>query len=432
MFLLDEIDKCRAASARRLNERDRNRRYTYGDQWSDTITHNGVTMTEERYIRDVEGQTPLKNNIIRRIVRNVLGVGRDNLEQRRDLDSQLNELFARQMEEFLIGGLSAFHVWLGNRNGRNGCHIEFVNPANFFFDPYARDFRGTDVTGIGEIHNVSLEEVCAVFTADRRNYERMLKIFGTTNTSARVCVTEYWRRERRGYYFVNDTDRGLVERVTPEVYDRISGKIPAGWRTTWRITDTWRYYFLTSEGHILAEGDSPYPDGSHPYVFKAYPFLDGETHSFVSDIRDQQRYINRLVTLYDWVMRASAKGVLLFPEDGIPPHADRRRLAEEWSRHNGVIFYSPKPGSPLPQQISSNATNIGITELLNIQLKMMEDVSGVNGALQGKLDNNSMSGTLYDSQTRNALTALRDLLDTFDAFVDATLSRRCQFSEAGA
>lgn len=89
-----------------------------------------------------------------------------------------------------------------------------------------------------------------------------------------------------------------------------------------------------------------------------------------------------------------------------------------------MIFYSPKPGDPLPQQISSNATNIGITELLQIQLKMMEDVSGVNGALQGKLDARSVSGTLYESQTRNAMTALRDLLDSFDSFVDAALGRR--------
>ena len=29
--------------------------------------------------------------------------------------------------------------------------------------------------------------------------------------------------------------------------------------------------------------------------------------------------------------------------------------------------------------MSGNAANIGITELLDIQLKMLEDVSGVNG-----------------------------------------------------
>lgn len=72
----------------------------------------------------------------------------------------------------------------------------------------------------------------------------------------------------------------------------------------------------------------------------------------------------------------------------------------------------------MPQQISSNCTDIGITELLNIQMKMMEDISGVNGALQGKLESNSMSGTLYDQQTRNSLTALADLMMCFEDFIN--------------
>lgn len=50
-------------------------------------------------------------------------------------------------------------------------------------------------------------------------------------------------------------------------------------------------------------------------------------------------------------------------------------------------------------------------------MKMMEDISGVNGALQGKLESNSMSGTLYDQQTRNSLTALADLMMCFEDFI---------------
>ncbi len=48
---------------------------------------------------------------------------------------------------------------------------------------------------------------------------------------------------------------------------------------------------------------------------------------------------------------------------------------------------------------------------------MLEDVSGVNGALQGNLANNSISGTLYNQQTQNALISLSDLLDTFASFI---------------
>ena len=121
--------------------------------------------------------------------------------------------------------------------------------------------------------------------------------------------------------------------------------------------------------------------------------------------------------MYDWILRASAKGVLLFPEGALPDGVDINDIAEEWSRFNGIIVYRPKAGMPLPQQVNSNSANHGITELLNIQMKMMEDISGVNGALQGKLENGSVSGTLYSQQTENSMTALADLLKSFDSFI---------------
>ena len=185
---------------------------------------------------------------------------------------------------------------------------------------------------------------------------------------------------------------------------------------TWFVDDYWYFYYLSPFGHILKEGETPYHHKSHPYVFKAYPFIDGEIHSFVSDVIDQQRYTNRLITLYDWVMRSSAKGVLLIPEDSVPDNMTLEEFGEEWSRFNGVIAFTPNKQGVLPQQISSNATNIGIGELLNIQLKLFEDVSGVHGALQGKPGFAGMSSSLYAQQTQNATNSLVDLMDSFSAF----------------
>ena len=71
----------------------------------------------------------------------------------------------------------------------------------------------------------------------------------------------------------------------------------------------------------------------------------------------------------------------------------------------------------LPQQIANNSTNIGITELLNLQLKFFEEISGVNGALQGKPGMSGMSASLYSQQTQNATTSLLDLLESFSQFV---------------
>lgn len=72
-------------------ERERNKRYNYGDQWSDIVCVNGVKMTEEQYIMK-QGNIPLKNNLIRRLVRNVIGVYRSQATEptcyARDRDEQ--------------------------------------------------------------------------------------------------------------------------------------------------------------------------------------------------------------------------------------------------------------------------------------------------------------------------------------------------------
>ncbi len=344
-------------------ERLRNKDYTFGRQWDDLICVNGQRITEREYIIS-EGNIPLQNNLIRRIVRNVLGVFRSRLKEKMktwDADTLLfadrnllTELLARTMEEFLISGLAVCRHWSGKRNGISGEWVDYVSPESFFYDSGCSDIRGWDVQMLGQFHDV-----------------------------------------RRG-----DQTRRIIE--------------------VW-VSDPWRFYFLDMEGNILRQGYSPYKNG-HPYVFKAYPFLDGEIHSFVHDIIDQQRYANRLITLYDWVMRASAKGVLLVPEGCVDANS-LQNVADQWSRFNGVIVYKAKAGEAEPHQVSANTANVGIGELLNIQLKMLEDVSGVTGALQGTVATNNMSGTLYNQQTQNSLTALSDVLDTFLSFVDEIVSR---------
>lgn len=412
----------RAASGFR-ETRNRNKLYTFGDQWKDRIWVDGQYITEETYIRS-QGNQPLKNNLIRRIVRNVTGVFRNSLKERldgRDEDGRMHdslnrmeELYSRTMEEFLISGLAVHRKWFGTRDGIRGVWTESVAPDSFFFDPTARDPRGTDISVIGQIHETPLESFCAAFCgSDPRRYAEYRERYGK---AGRVRFAEIWRRERRERLLVHDTERATLVKADKEVWLRNHSLRVMPSR--WFLEDVWRFRFVTEEGEILAEGDSPY--ATHPYVFKAYPFLDGEIHSFVDDIIDQQRFTNRLITMYDWVVRASAKGVLLVPEDCIPDGGGLEEIAGQWSRFNGVITYKTGKSNNAPHQVSGGNTPAGIGDLLSIQLKMMEDVSGVNGAIQGRLDNKTVSGALYTQQTENSLTSLRDILDSFNAFITAS------------
>jgi hypothetical protein len=247
-------------------------------------------------------------------------------------------------------------------------------------------------------------------------------------------VIEVWRKETKPRYWCHDYNSGEVYKIEIEDYkemvedenaNRLQQGMAAGMppeeipfiHAEWFIDSFWYFYNLTPFGDILSEGETPYAHKSHPYVFKAYPFIDGEIHSFVSDVIDQQRYTNRLITLYDWIMRSTAKGVLMIPSDSIPKGMSPEQFAETWSMPNGVLLYTPSKSREVPKQISANSTNIGINELLNLQLKFFEDISGVNGALQGKPGYSGMSAALYNQQTQNATTSLLDLLDSFNEFI---------------
>lgn len=462
-------------------DRERNKRYTYGKQWDDMICVNGEAMSEEEYI-ERQGSVPLKNNLIRRLVRNVLGVYRSQMKEptctARDRDEQklgetmstilqcnmqlnrMNEVNARSMEEFLISGFIVHRKSYGWRNGKEDCWTDYVQPNNFFIDNNMRDFRGWDVTCLGEVHDVSFGQLCENFASTPEDYRKLRDIykwaskkefiasyaerfgysrlenydFLLTSEPGRCRVIEVWRKEQKPRYRCHDYQNGDIFKIDAEDYQeqvvnvnlqRIEMGKAVGMPTEeipiitaeWFMDDYWYFYYLSPFGDILKEGETPFEHGSHPYVFKAYPFIDGEIHSFVSDVIDQQRYTNRLITLYDWIMRASAKGVLLMPDDCLPDGVSMEDIAEEWAQFNGVIVYKPSSSGKIPQQVANNSTNIGITELLNLQLKFFEDISGVNGALQGKPGFSGQSATMYNQQVQNSTMSLLDMLESFSGFI---------------
>ena len=462
-------------------DRERNKRYTYGFQWDDMICVDGKSMTEEEYIKS-QGNVPLKNNLIRRLVRSVLGVYRSQSKEptctarNRDeqklgetmstilqCNMQLNrmpDVYARSMEEFLISGFIVHRKSYGWRNGKEDCWTDYVQPNNFFIDNNMRDFRGWDVSVLGEVHDISFGQLCEQFASSPQEYRELRDIykwaarkdyiatyaerfgysrlenydFLFTSEPGRCRVIEIWRKEQKPRYRCHDYQNGDIFKIDEEDYVRVvlaeneerirmakevgmpEEEVPLI-KATWFVDDYWYFYYLSPFGDILREGETPYEHGSHPYVFKAYPFIDGEIHSFVADVIDQQRYTNRLITLYDWIMRASAKGVLMMPEDSLPDGVSIDDIAESWTEFNGVIVYRPSKSGKVPEQVANNSTNIGIAELLNMQLKFFEDISGVTGALQGKPGYSGESASHYNQQTENATKSLLDLLECFSCFV---------------
>lgn len=154
----------------------------------------------------------------------------------------------------------------------------------------------------------------------------------------------------------------------------------------------------------------------HPFAVKFYPMVDGEVHSLVEDIIDQQRHINSLITLIDQIMRVSAKGVLLFPIDQKIDSLTWPDIGKMWAQPNSVIPYDPSTSIGEPHQVVSAGENAGAYRLLETHLDLFQKISGVSDALQGRTPQANTSAALYDSQLRSSAIALLDLVETFNAF----------------
>lgn len=462
---------------------DRCNKFYLGDGWSDTVEVDGKLMREDTYIK-LQGKTPLQQNLIRRLGRNVIGIYREDAKEpicvARDKDEQLlgdtmsellsyvwklnkaDSLFARSLEYFLIRGAVAHRHWYGWGLNKNECDcwIERLNINRMFWDTFAEKDDLSDARMIGYLHDMELNKACEMFAHSPRDYQQLVELFRqcadtnllqsqfetfghrrlekldflTPSDPAKCRIIEIWTLEHKPRYHCHDWQKGECFKIdTADYYEqvikvndmRIKGYAEVGIpseqvpliEAEWFIDNYWYYRFMTPNGVVIQEGETPYDHKNTPFVVRLYPMLDGEIRSFVADLIDVQKMVNRLITKYDWIMSASAQGLVMVPEESISDKMPIEDIAENWAKFNGVIVYKSKNGAPAPHQVSSNSTNIGIIELLNLQLKFIEDISSVNGALQGKQGYSGMSGTLYAQQTQNSTKGLLDLLETYSDFV---------------
>jgi len=470
-------------------ERERCLRYTYGDQWGDMIMRDNECISEKEDIMN-RGDVPLTNNLIRRLVRTVVGVYRNqnkipactavdrdeqSLGDMMSVALQVNwknnvkkELDARGFEEYLISGFACqkeYFGWHEEHRELKDAWTKQPNPNNVFFDAAAVDPRGWDLSIIGEIHDLPFRKVCSTFARSPRDYDKLSAIYGsqrdaefyriftergkerysTSNGSidffmpydpALCRVIEVWSRESKPRYRCHDWLNGELFKIEVKdkpQYDmenasRIAEGLAMGMveddipliEMDWFMDEYWYCRFMSPCGDILDEFESEFDHKSHPYSLKLYPFINGEIHSFVSDVIDQQRYVNRLISLNDKLIQSSAKGILFYPQSMIPPGKSPEDIQREWTRPDAVMFYddtSSVATGAKPEQIANKLTRIGTEELLQLEIGLMEEITGVNGALQGRPGFSGQSAALYAQQTQNATASIMDLLESYDSFI---------------
>lgn len=406
-------------------QRARYKRFTFGRQWDDMmVTPKGEHISEGEYAAR-NGRVPMTNNMLHRLVKTLVGHFRTNEEPRKADHNHLDELDARMLEEFLISGCAIQRVWREHRPGTGGelTWVDNVPPDDFFCYPL-RDPRGADVEVIGQFHEMGLAEALGRFACSSKaraaDIERELMAGCTGPRMLPRCrVTEVWVREAVGQlrchdrltatlYSVPQDKAGNIQAINRRRQRRGEPKIDMRYEVATRWVGRW----LSDGGMELMRCEAP----RHPYAVKFYPLIDGEVHSYVSGVIDQQKYINRLLTVMDNIMATSAKGVLLFPVDELPEEVEWRDVQERWAAYDSIIPYQPRPQSPGPHQVVGNGADCGAGKMLDMELRLFEQVSGVSNALQGSGRESGSSAQLFDAQTRNSLAAVADVFKSFKDF----------------
>lgn len=464
-------------------ERKRNIKYKNGDQWSDHITdENGNKVKEYDHIVQ-QGKTPLKHNFIQQFIRNIMGqiVNNDNqsiVYCRSTDDTQLGEMLTNTLqavnklnqsdrvsmnilEELLLTGLGCVKVrydfW--STKNRGDGKIDIVNFNRLFFNTDIEDPRFTDINIIGEFHDYTFDELVRNFAKTKDDEQVLTGIFHynkhnysissngmssskmdninafTDSISADKCrVVEIWVKKNRWVTYVHDYADGTEQITQLSLADikrmndeRIAQCLTSGVEPTENLLMYaepknevyWEVKYLTSQGDCLKEMETPFTHEEHPYVIASLPMIDGNIKAGITDLIDMQRYINRLIVLLDFIIGTSAKGVLMVPENAIPDGMSAQDFADEYTKANGVIVYRPTATKDVPFQISSNSTNVGAWDMLQLQLGLIEKISGLSGAIQGQQAGSNTPSSLYAQEAQNSSVNYAVLFASFYQFQEA-------------
>ena len=461
-------------------ERTRNLRYKNGDQWGDTVTDPDTgKQIREDVLLSSKGRVPLKHNFIQQFVRNIEGQllanpSKSIVYARSRDDAQLGDMLTNTLqachqlnrtsrmdvsaiEELLMGGLvcmkTRYAFW--STKNRGDGRLDLVGANRLFFNTDVEDPRLFDLRRVGEIHDYTPDELVGFFAttpADEQVlrdlyagcYRETESLYGRDVLQAaepgsflrprdpyKCRVFEVWQRLGRWVTYVHDYADGTeqvtelplkeVERINAEriAQGTALGLDPDNVALLYaerRYEYFWSVKFLTPNGVCIRQMESPYTHEEHPYSFGVLPMVDGTIRGALCDLIDIQRYINRLIVMIDFIMGASAKGVLMVPEDAIPEGMTVDDFAAEWVKGNGVIVFRPTRTGAMPQQIATNATNIGAWDMLKLEMNLLQQIAGISGAVQGQTPRSGTPSSLYAQEAQNSMLNYRVVFEAFKGF----------------
>ncbi len=372
----------------------------------------------------------------------------------------MKELMISQMEELMHGGVAVVCEEWGMNRGLRDSYTYSINPDYFFFESKMNDPRMWDVGLIGEIRDYKIGELVSKLQHTGIDYDRLKQIYGIHASQASffssdaqltsrhenmdfyhapaesLCRTYHvWTYQHRLLYRCVDRmdherpvfkikpdDLKAVKEENRRRQKRQKRRNTCGQDEMCRIEyeptyePVWHFTLLAPDATVLQEYDSPYAHAEHPYIMTAYHFVNGRIFPFMGTVIDQQRYINRLITLNDMFINSSIKGLKIIPKRAIPRDMSLEEFARQAVEVGGWIVYEPDPTGAKPEIITQGSNNLGVTDMLNLQISSINEITSVNESLQGIPPQANTGYQRYAMEMENSSTSVAAMTSKFVEF----------------
>ncbi len=380
---------------------------------------------------------------------------------------ELSKLENSEIIQLLASGIMARDINYANRNGEGDIVADYISPYDFFVDNSMNDPRYTDCSIVGYFYDADIELIAGKFARGNKKREAEVRALYRGNSEDRIMnmvetftdkriemdfftppiekfglgrVIKVQRKETISCWWVHDylhgtckpytdvTESELKQLKEQRIIEQSAMGIPPEkmllidywWESDQRAV----YYWLTPWGDVLERLVSPYWHSGFSIVFELHEFFIGKIYPFAKDLIDAQKQVNRLSNLSEILTKHSAKDLVYIPMSTVA-NADGYGvdyIQRTASKIGGVIPYNIDSKAPnvRPERENTMAQAFTPLNVVNMWLKISENVSGVYGALQGATPRSGTPAQMYMQQSQNSATSLNAIYETIQSYRNKT------------
>lgn len=376
-------------------------------------------------------------------------------------NQNLPEVNTRGCEEFLLSAMPGFRVGFDINQERKSSDVavSLIDDNRIGFDPNTTGQYFENISCIGYLHDMPIGVVLSKFAHSSIEAMQIRQIYQDCNAQypateqqltqdkrrsqidflhpllhEQCRVIEIWTKEQFDSLYCHDTAKGEQyfvaageeQNIIAENNRRVLEMVQAGGMTEdaalieyeYRVEEKWMVRYLTPNGYVLLQEESPYAHGSHPFVIGAFPLVDGEIHSFVEDAINPQRMTNRLLARIEYQRMNDIKGLFAINKKSLQKSdLSLNEMASIITSPSGVIALDWESGEEPIKQYHSTSNSQGDVQMLSQYMNLLNEITGAHGAMRGEQASSGTPASLYAQETTNANNNIADMLQWYNGLI---------------